>query len=122
MWNLSEAATEILKQFPSWWMDVPWTTSKASCSEIPADSSQPPVLISYARQYVRHTKRPNKPILLKGKGPWKTRLFACSQEISPELSVKYKLCMDTQLAYRENLLYVKTSICRKTLAYLSRYS
>ena len=47
-------------------------------SEIPADSSQPPVLISYARQYVRHTKRPNKPILLKGKGPWKTRLFACS--------------------------------------------
>ena len=56
----------------------PWTTSKASCSEIPADSSQPPVLISYARQYVRHTKRPNKPILLKGKGPWKTRLFACS--------------------------------------------
>ena len=69
---------EILKQFPSWWMDVPWPTSKASCSEIPADSSQPPVLTSYARQYVRHTKRPNKPILLKGKGPWKTRLFACS--------------------------------------------
>ena len=46
-------------------------------SKLPADSSQPPVLTSYARQYVRHTKRPNKPILLKGKGPWKTRLFAC---------------------------------------------
>lgn len=42
--------------------------SKASCSEIPADSSQPPVLTSYARQYVRHTKRQISQYCLRGKG------------------------------------------------------